>query len=1442
MKKRIVKSSVSACLAVIMTCEMGAMDIASVSAATKYLSQPEKGAYAPFQVESVTEELRADKDSQMQGDFTYYEEDGMAYVEKYTGTETKDVVVPGALGELKVGYIGAEAFKDHTEITSVTLPDSIIKIEEGAFAGDIALTDVHLPDRLIELGKEAFAGCTALAQIHIPLSLQTVDAYGYENTDEINGPFKDSGLQTVTFDDGMNIIPQYLFAGAFNLTEITIPETVEEIREGAFAGTGLRKVTVPDFVTVLQEGAFANCASLQDVQFGNSLVEIGAMAFLNDAGLTDVVLPEVLVELHRNVFTGCTALTEITIPATLDKGEAFGYDADAQGPFADSGLTTVHFEEGTTEIAENLFTGVKTLTNVTIPDTVVSIEYGAFANTGLMSVTIPDSVVVIGNGAFANNMALTSVTLGNNVTEMNNAVFQNCAKLSMVQLSEALQIIPMDAFENDKALKTIVIPDSVTELEEAAFKNSGLTEVTIPESVKTVGCSVFEGTPLKKVVMNGTADISYRMFAGCKHLTDITMARGVKNVESEAFEDCILLKSIEFPYGVKSIGDNIFNKCTSLTSVTIPRTVKKIGEDIFSYPTRITITGVSGTYAQEYAKNHNMKFTANDVKVVAAALNQKEWVAVLDKNHVLLENDLKLTATPANFTDEVVWTTSNYDVASVDSDGHVVAKKAGSAVITVTVGDVTASCKVLVEQKITSLSYGYGHVRAGQTIEPSSATIVPSDASNKKLSFTSMDPSIAKVSADGKVTGVSKGTTTIVVKATDGSEIFDNAQVTVDNNRYVITNLSKLESKHNVADNHLDVWEYRLAGADKLQVTFDETTELAENSYLTIFNVSKLGSNRNYRGASLAGQTVFIKGDTVRLQMNNPQKKTGYGFKIKSVQKVSPIAPTISSVKKINYIGSYIAFNTSVTGGDGKYTYLFKKYNKATNKYEPISGESSNGSCSYFLNTNAETGNQQFLVEVKDSFGDTVESKPITVIVRKPVAVRRVFTKKELNRSYSIYANGEGGNGSYEYKFTEVINSKEKTVQNYSKTSAYNIKTATSGTKTYYVYIRDSEGSEVKKMYTTQINVPALRFSKALNYTVSGEKVVFTGEATGGIGTYQYEFSMYNEQTKKWTTVQKYGSSNKYTWKAPSSGKYVVKLYIKDVAGNVIGAKTETINAANLRPIVSLRANTSKPLEGSSVTLVATAKSGSGGYTYRFLAYNTKTKEWTELRGYDSSDRFVWETKEIGVRHIYVDVKDSKGAITRSKPFGVTTSIRPEVGIKLSDAFVASGDKITITAQVKGGFGYTYRFVMYNPETQKWSQLRGYSSNNSYRWTTSGTGMRHICVDVMNQYGVVIRSSVAGVTIGPKLTIKTTASAKINNKGGNVTFTATAAGGYGAYKYRFIMYDNNTKKWTALNTFGPTSKLTWKATTTGNRNIYAEVKDYKGRVVRSGAMNVRTLK
>ena len=664
--------------------------------------------------------------------------------EKCTGLE--EINIPDSVTEIE-----DSAFSGCVNLSKVNIPDTVTIIGEYAFDSCTNLTAVTLSENLEHMGGKAFGSCEKITKIEIPKSLEWCDSTLYDY-----GPFGDcTGLKTVIFENGTTEISSHLFEKCTGLEEINIPDSVTEIEDSAFSGcVNLSKVNIPDTVTIIGEYAFDSCTNL-----------------------TNVTLSKNLEHMEGRAFGNCEKITKIEIPKNLEWCGSTLYD---YGPFGDcTGLKTVIFENGTTKILGHLFEKCTGLEEINIPNTVTVIENSAFSGcTKLEQVNFSNKLTKIESYGFSDCTSLKKITVPDSINSIGNSIFQNCTSLTEVHLPKSLKEIPSDTFSGCKKLTTINFPSTLTTIGDSAFYGcESLPEAILPSGVEKIESNAFKNCKsLKKAVVPDTvSSIGSSAFYGCEALTDITLGSKLKKIDNQTFYGCTVLPSIVLPYNVTTIGDSAFVNCTKLTQITVPRNTTSIASNAFSYPKKMTMYGPSDCYAQTYASGKGIKYVTQDIHATSVSLDSTEKTAER-------YDDFQLTATiaPLNFTDAVVWTSSNEEVATVSDTGYVEICGVGTAVITVTAGNVKAVCKITVPQLIDWIEFDEDEIelKAGQTYQLK-PYISPSDATNKKLKYTSSDTKVAEVSASGLVTAKSEGEAKIRAAATDGSDEYAVCYVTV---------------------------------------------------------------------------------------------------------------------------------------------------------------------------------------------------------------------------------------------------------------------------------------------------------------------------------------------------------------------------------------------------------------------------------------------------------------------------------------------------------------------------------------------------------------------------------------------------------------------------------------------------------------------------------------
>lgn len=249
---------------------------------------------------------------------------------------------------------------------------------------------------------------------------------------------------------------------------------------------------------------------------------------------------------------------------------------------------------------------------VTIPMTITGLPVTGIGNSvfkqsfSLTSVTFPNTLLTIGNNTFDSCIQLKQITLPDSVTNIGTRSFQVCINLTNVILGNGLITISDSAFASDSVLSGVVFGTNLTSIGGHAFDSTGLTSVSVPDNVTSLGGAVFQL---------------------CSHLTNAVIGSGVTSVPGNAFSSDSALTSVVIGTNVTSIGSQAFNGC-GLISVKIPDSVTFIDISGFNNNPNLTSVllgyGLSGLGSYAFASCGNLKalyFTGNAPAVASFAFS-----------------------------------------------------------------------------------------------------------------------------------------------------------------------------------------------------------------------------------------------------------------------------------------------------------------------------------------------------------------------------------------------------------------------------------------------------------------------------------------------------------------------------------------------------------------------------------------------------------------------------------------------------------------------------------------------------------------------------------------------------------------------------------------------------------------------------------------------------
>ena len=446
-------------------------------------------------------------------------------------------------GEVEVTH----SSDNYAGLTSITIPSSVThdgttyrvtSIRYGAFYGCTDLTFITIPNSVTSIGLAAFSGCTGLTSIIVEDGNKVYDSRSNCNAIiETSTNTLIQGCKTTIIPNSVTSIGDGAFLGRTGLTSIIIPNSVTSIGKSAFSCcTGLTSITIPNSVTSIGDWAFSGCTGLTSITIPNSVTSIGGFAFDGCTGLTSVTIPNSVTSIGKSAFRGCTGLTSITIPNSVTSiGEsAFFYC---------TGLTSITIPNSVTSIGDWAFSDCTGLTSITIPNSVTSIGQYAFRGcTGLTSITIPNSVTSIGYRAFDGCTGLTSVLIGNNSElSMDDATFLGYANLTQVTCyANVPPHIGYFGYDKDSLTeKTLYVPVSAVDKYKEAdvWKDFGHI---VPISATPTDTD-------EPVIMPSYTEvtIAWATTIGAKTYT-ITITKDAKTISSLTFDDTGVLINAVF--------------------------------------------------------------------------------------------------------------------------------------------------------------------------------------------------------------------------------------------------------------------------------------------------------------------------------------------------------------------------------------------------------------------------------------------------------------------------------------------------------------------------------------------------------------------------------------------------------------------------------------------------------------------------------------------------------------------------------------------------------------------------------------------------------------------------------------------------------------------------------------------------------------------------------
>ena len=209
-----------------------------------------------------------------------------------------NITIPNSVKE-----IGGGAFEGCSSLTSITIPNSVKEIGNGAFSDCSSLKNITIPEGVATINWGTFNGCSSLTNVTIPNSVKTIDINAFADC---------KSLTNLTLPEGLTSLGAYVFLRT-SINNLTIPQSVNKLSDGAFGGFLGTNIIIHENLNIkrIPSECFSSCLNLTNITIPKSVEEIGFRAFSGCTSLEEITIPENVTEIEWEAFTHCFKLKRV---------------------------------------------------------------------------------------------------------------------------------------------------------------------------------------------------------------------------------------------------------------------------------------------------------------------------------------------------------------------------------------------------------------------------------------------------------------------------------------------------------------------------------------------------------------------------------------------------------------------------------------------------------------------------------------------------------------------------------------------------------------------------------------------------------------------------------------------------------------------------------------------------------------------------------------------------------------------------------------------------------------------------------------------------------------------------------------------------------------------------------------------------------------------------